>query len=69
MTMEPNGRKATVFNDAQLYLLELFSRVKTDEELNEIKDLISDYYFKKTEAAWNRLEKQKPARKNKQAVC
>lgn len=66
--METNERKATVFNDAQLYLLEVFSRVKTKEELDEIKDLISDYYFRKTETAWDELNKQKPARKKK-AAC
>lgn len=39
--------EATVFNPAQLYLLELFSHIKTDEELLEIKKLISDYYARK----------------------
>lgn len=37
----------TVFNPAQLYLLDLFSRIKSDEELNEIKKLISNYYVQK----------------------
>ena len=39
--------EATVFNPAQLYLLEVFSHIKTDEELLEIKKLISDYYARK----------------------
>ena len=37
----------TVFNPAQLYLLGVFSHIKSEEELNEIKDLISDYYAKR----------------------
>lgn len=37
----------TVFNQAQLYLLGLFSRIKSDEELNDIKHLVSDYYAKR----------------------
>jgi hypothetical protein len=39
----------TVFNPAQLYLLDLFSRVKSDEELNDIKQLVTDYYAKKVD--------------------
>ncbi|MCR5241509.1 MAG: hypothetical protein K6D61_01365 [Prevotella sp.] len=46
----------TVFNPAQLYLLEVFSSIKSDDELLEIKKLISDYYAKKldklTEEMW-----------------
>lgn len=46
----------TVFNSAQLYLLGVFSRIKSDEELNDIKRLIADYYAKKlddiTERMW-----------------
>jgi len=46
----------TVFNSAQLYLLEVFSRIKSDEELNDIKRLVADYYAKKlddiTERMW-----------------
>ena len=37
----------TVFNPAQLYLLGLFSRIKSDEEMNDIKKLVSDYYAKR----------------------
>ena len=42
-----NTAKPTVFNSAQLYLLELFSTIKTEEELLEIKKIISAYYAKK----------------------
>ncbi|MBO7598388.1 MAG: hypothetical protein J6T70_15220 [Bacteroidales bacterium] len=41
----------TVFNDAQLYLLDVFSDIKTDKELLDIKKLISDYYAKKLDTA------------------
>ena len=39
--------KATVFNPAQLYLLEMFSRVKT---------LLADYYAKKVDEGIAELE-------------
>ena len=42
-----NTAHPTVFNDAQLYLLDVFSDIKTDKELLDIKKLISDYYAKK----------------------
>ncbi len=46
----------TVFNPAQLYLLDVFSTIKSDEELNDIKQLVADYFAKKldkmTEEMW-----------------
>lgn len=45
----------TVFNPAQLYLLGLFSRIKSDEELNDIKQLVSDYYAKRLDAHLEKL--------------
>ena len=51
-------RKATVFNEAQLYLLRVFSRVKSEKELNELKDLISNYYANKLEKLIDKLEKE-----------
>ena len=45
----------TVFNPAQLYLLDVFSRIKSEEELNDIKQLVSDYYAKKLDANLNQL--------------
>ena len=38
----------TVFNPAQLYLLGVFSRIKSNEELDDIKQLVSDYYASET---------------------
>ena len=48
----------TVFNQAQLYLLEMFSRVKTEEQLWEIKDVLADYYAKKVDEGFAELEAQ-----------
>ena len=47
--------QTTVFNPAQLYLLDVFSRIKSEEELNDIKQLVSDYYAKKLDAHLNQL--------------
>lgn len=51
-----NNVQPTVFNAAQLYLLGVFSQIKSNEELNDIKQLIADYYAKRlddmTERMW-----------------
>ena len=51
-----NSVQPTVFNPAQLYLLNVFSHIKTDEELDDIKQLVADYYAKRlddmTEKMW-----------------
>lgn len=51
-----NSVQPTVFNPAQLYLLSVFSRIKSDEELNDIKQLVANYYAKRlddmTEKMW-----------------
>ena len=49
------GVQPTVFNPAQLYLLGVFSHIKSEEELNEIKDLISDYYAKRLDRHMDKL--------------
>ena len=54
--------KATVanapLNSTQLRLLKLFSRIKSEEEMNEIDNILMDFYRKKadkiTEEFWNR---------------
>ena len=51
-------KQPTVFNQAQLYLLEMFSRVKTEEQLWEIKDVLADYYAKKVDEGFAELEAQ-----------
>ena len=39
--------QATVFNPIQLHLLQMFSRMKSDEELREVQQVLSEYYYKK----------------------
>ena len=46
----------TVFNPMQLQLLRMFSYVKTDEQLKEIKTALADYFFHKTEEGMDALE-------------
>ena len=45
----------TVFNAAQLQILDLMSYVESDETLNEIKDMLSDYFAQKAEKAIDKL--------------
>ncbi len=45
----------TVFSPAQLYLLDVFAGIKTDAELDEIRQLITDYYAKKLDEHLNHL--------------
>lgn len=45
----------TVFNSAQLQILEMMSHVKTDSSLNEIKEVLSQYFAKKAEEAIDKL--------------
>lgn len=47
--------ETTVFNGAQLHLLRMMSYIKTNEELHELKNVLSDYYAKKVDAAMNQL--------------
>jgi hypothetical protein len=49
--------RPTVFNPAQLYLLDVFSDIRTDDELLEIKKLISDYYAKKLDGMLDEMWK------------
>jgi DNA primase len=37
----------TPLNKAQLELLKIFGKIKTEEELNELKDVIVNYYAKR----------------------
>lgn len=46
-TKQRTVRKKTVLNEAQRYLLEISSCVKSKKELDDIKGLISEYYFRK----------------------
>ena len=51
----PAVMEATVFNPAQRYMLELMSRVKAPEQLEEIRQLLSDYFAKKIDEEMDQL--------------
>lgn len=42
--------QSTVFNPAQLYLLNVFSHIKSEDELNDIKRIVGDYYARRLDA-------------------
>lgn len=50
--------EATVFNSAQLHLLHMMSYIKTNEELYELKNVLSDYYAKKVDSEMDFLCEQ-----------
>lgn len=39
----------TVFNSAQMKLLQMMSYIKTDEELEELQSVLSDYFARKVD--------------------
>lgn len=41
--------QTTVFNPIQLYLLQMFSRMSSEKELEEVRQVLSNYYFDKVE--------------------
>lgn len=45
----------TVFNAAQLQILDLMSYVESDETLDEIKDMLSSYFAQKAEKEIDKL--------------
>ena len=47
--------ESTVFNPMQLQLLRMFSYVKTEEQMREIKAALSDYFFHKVEEGMDEL--------------
>ena len=47
--------KATVFNPAQMQLLEMMSFVKSDRALNGLKQAISDYFATQAQEEIDRL--------------
>lgn len=50
-----NAIHPTVFNAAQLYILELMSRVDSEAELNEIKNVLAKHYADKALDAIDQL--------------
>lgn len=53
--MEEGNMQSTVFNPVQLHLLQMFSRMNSEEELREVKQVLSEYYRKKVEKYANEL--------------
>lgn len=47
--------KRTVLNEAQLGILRLLGRMKTVEEVNELRQVISNYYAQKATTEMDRL--------------
>lgn len=47
--------KTTVFNQAQMQLLEMMSFVRTPESLADLNQVISDYFAKKAQEEIDRL--------------
>lgn len=48
----------TVFNSAQMRLLQMMSYIKTDEELAELQNVISNYYAKRVDEEMDKLWNQ-----------
>jgi hypothetical protein len=57
-THEPQARPA--LNPVQLYLLKLFATIKSKETMEDIQNLVLDYYRKKIDAEsdilWDKLQ-------------
>ncbi|MDR1720143.1 MAG: hypothetical protein LBR67_08535 [Dysgonamonadaceae bacterium] len=43
------------FNPVQLHLIEMFSYIKTEEAMNELQEVLLDFYKKKLNEETNRL--------------
>ncbi len=53
MTNMPVTR--SVFNPIQLHILEMFNYCKTDESMEELKNVLSDFYAQKVQKEADRL--------------
>lgn len=51
--------EATVLNPTQLHLLKMFSRLDSEQDLKEVQQVLSDYYFKKVEKRAAEISKEK----------
>ena len=51
--------QTTVFNSVQLHLLQMFSRMNSEQELKEVQQVLADYYYKKVEQRAAEIYKQK----------
>ena len=56
--MEVTANRGTVFNPIQQHLLMMFSYMKDEEQLKELKKVLADYYFNQVEMGMAELEKK-----------
>lgn len=49
-------QEGTVFNEAQLYILEIMSRIKDEQTLKELKAVVTEFFAKKVEKDLEILE-------------
>ncbi len=54
----------TKLNPAQLHLLQLFAHDISENELAEVKQLLSDYFVRKADEEMARLQQQRPTTQN-----
>ena len=47
--------RRTIFTPSQLQILDLMSQVKSEETLDEIKEMLSQYFARKAEEAIDKL--------------
>ena len=45
----------TIFNPVQMHLLEMFNYCKSEDAINKLKEMQSDYYAKKAQEEADRL--------------
>lgn len=50
--------ESTVFNPAQLKIMQMLSYIKTQEELEELQNVISNYFAKKVDDEMDKLWEQ-----------
>ncbi|GAA4406604.1 hypothetical protein GCM10023187_26230 [Nibrella viscosa] len=51
---------STKLNDTQLHLLQLFAHDLGENELEDIKQLLSDYFVRKADEEMRQLQQQRP---------
>ena len=57
--MQTTEIQTTTFNPIQLHLLQMFSHMRSDKELVEVKNVLSEYYFDKVERLGAQLAAEK----------
>ena len=51
--------ETTVFNPIQLHLLQMFAHMDSEQELKEVQQVLSEYYFNKVEKRASEIYKEK----------